>query len=34
MPENLPTPENSIKQVEKEQLRRLKDKRTKLMLDE
>ena len=34
MPENLPTPEKSIKQVEKEQLRRLKDKKTKLMLDE
>ena len=32
--ENLPTPEKSIKQVEKEQLRRLKDKKTKLMLDE
>lgn len=34
MPEDLPTPEKSIKQVEKEQLKRLKDKRTKLMLDE
>lgn len=34
MPENLQTPEKSIKQVEKEQLRRLKDKKTKLMLDE
>lgn len=34
MPENLPTPEKSIKQVEKEQLKRLKDKKTKLMLDE
>lgn len=33
MPENLPTPEKSIKQVEKEQLKRLKDKKTKLMLD-
>ena len=34
MPENLPTPKKSIKQVEKEQLKRLKDKKTKLMLDE
>ena len=34
MPEDLPTPEKSIKQIEKEQLRRLKDKKTKLMLDE
>lgn len=34
MPEDLPTPEKSIKQVEKEQLKRLKDKKTKSMLDE
>ncbi len=34
MPEDLPTPEKSIKQVEKEQLKRLKNKKTKLMLDE
>ena len=34
MPEDLPTPEKSIKQVEKEQLKRLKDKKTKLRLDE
>lgn len=34
MPEDLPTPEKSIKQIEKEQLKRLKDKKTKLMLDE
>lgn len=34
MPEDLPRPEKSIKQVEKEQLKKLKDKRTKLMLDE
>lgn len=34
MPEDLPTPEKSIKQVEKEQLMRLKNKKTKLMLDE
>ena len=34
MPEDLPTPDNSIKQIEKEQLKRLKDKKTKLMLDE
>ena len=34
MPENLPRPEKSIKEIEKEQLKRLKDKKTKLMLDE
>ena len=34
MPEDLPRPSKSIKQIEKEQLKRLKDKRTKLMLDE
>lgn len=34
MPENLPKPQKSIKQVEKEQLKRLKDKNMKLMLDE
>lgn len=34
MPEDLPRPEKSIKQVEREQLKRLKDKKTKLMLDE
>ena len=34
MPENLPRPQKSIKQVEKEQLKKLKDKNTKLMLDE
>lgn len=34
MPEDLPTLEKSIKQVEKEQMKRLKDKKTKLMLDE
>lgn len=34
MPEDLPTPEKSIKQIEKEQLKRLKDNKTKLMLDE
>ncbi len=34
MPEDLPTPEKSIKQIEKEQLKRLKDKKTKLILDE
>lgn len=34
MPENLPTPEKSVKQVEREQLKRLKNKKTKLMLDE
>lgn len=31
---DLPTPEKSIKQVEKEQLKRLKNRKTKLMLDE
>lgn len=36
MPENLPTPEKSIQQIEKEQMERLKDKakRGKLLLDE
>lgn len=34
MPEDLPTPEKSIGQVEKEQLKRLKNSRKKLMLDE
>ena len=34
MPEDLPKPAKSIKQIEKEQLKRLKDKKTKLMLDE
>lgn len=34
MPEDLPTPEKSIKQVEREQLKRLKNKKNKLMLDE
>ncbi len=34
MPEDLPTPEKSIKQVENEQLKRLKNKKIKLMLDE
>ena len=34
MPEDLPTPEKSISQVEKEQLKRLKKDRKKLILDE
>lgn len=34
MPEDLTRPGKSINQIEKEQLKRLKDKRTKLMLDE
>lgn len=36
MPEDLPTPEKSIQQIEKEQMRRLKNKakKGKLMLDE
>ena len=34
MPEDLPTPKKNIKQVEKEQLKRLKEKKTRLMLDE
>ena len=34
MPEDLPTPKKSIEQIEKEQLEKLKDKNTKLMLDE
>lgn len=34
MPEDLPTPEKSIKQIEREQLKRLRNRKTKLMLDE
>ncbi len=34
MPEDLPIPKKSIKQIEKEQLKRLKNNKTKLMLDE
>ena len=34
MPEDLPTPEKSISQIEKEQLKQLKKNRKKLMLDE
>lgn len=34
MPEDLPTPEKSIKELEKEQLKKLKNKNIKLMLDE
>lgn len=34
MPEDLPTPEKSIKEVEKEQLKKLKNSNKKLMLDE
>ena len=36
MPEDLPVPEKSIQQIEKEQMKRLKDKakKGKLMLDE
>lgn len=34
MPEDLPTPQKSISQVEREQLKRLKKDRKKLMLDE
>ena len=34
MPEDLPTPEKSIKEVEREQLKKLKKSKKKLMLDE
>jgi len=34
MPEDLPTPEKSISQVEREQLKKLKEEHKKLMLDE
>ena len=34
MPEDLPVPQKSIKEIEKEQLKKLKNKKTKLMLDE
>ena len=33
MPEDLPTPEKSIKQIEKEHLKLLNDKKSKLILD-
>ena len=34
MPENLPTPDKGISQLEREQIRRLKESKKKLMLDE
>ena len=34
MPDDLPTPEKSIKQIEKEHLKRLNDEKIKLTLDE
>ena len=34
MPEDLPTPEKSISQIEKEQFKKLKDYKKKLMIDE
>jgi len=34
MPEDLPTPEKNIKQIEKEHLKQLNDKKSKLILDE
>ena len=34
MPEDLPRPKKSIKEIEKEQFKKLKSKKTKLMLDE
>lgn len=34
MPEDLPTPEKSISQIEREQIKQLKQERKKLMLDE
>ena len=34
MPEDFPTPEKSIKQIEKEHLKRLNDKKENLILDE
>lgn len=34
MPENLPTPQKSISEIEQEQLKQLKNERQKLMLDE
>lgn len=34
MPEDLPTPEKSISQIEREQLKKLKNTKKKLMLDE
>ena len=34
LPENLPTPEKSIRAIEREEIRKLRDLQTKLMLDE
>ena len=34
MPEDLPTPDKSISQIEREQLRKLKNRKKPLMLDE
>ena len=34
MPENLPTPDKGISQIEREQIQRLKKSKKKLMLDE
>lgn len=34
MPEDLPTPEKSISQIEREQIKQLKKEQKKLMLDE
>lgn len=34
MPEDLPRPSKSVKKIEKEQLKKLRNTRTKLMLDE
>jgi DNA-damage-inducible protein D len=34
LPEDLPTPEKSIQTVEREEIRKLRNSKTKLMLDE
>jgi DNA-damage-inducible protein D len=34
LPENLPTPEKSVQIIEREEIKKLKKSKTKLMLDE
>jgi DNA-damage-inducible protein D len=34
LPENLPTPEKSIQVIEREEIKKLRESKTKLMLDE
>ena len=34
LPENLPTPEKSVKIIEREEIKKLRESKSKLMLDE